>query len=567
MRYPGWHSHRRLTRAVAMALVTPALVVACAGSPAGQPPVASISVRTAPVASGTIAGTLVYSGNAESRTKVNLLPKVGGQITVLNADVGSAVKKGDVIAELDHATQDAQIAQAQAGVAAAKARLATIQAGPRSEMVAQAKANLTAAQETLTFIKSGGRAESVASAQGNVDSAAGRLASLQKGRADAVAQATANLQTAQSRLQQLKNGPTPEQIRAAELAIEQAKDAAYAANVSKDAACGPASPESACHAGQAGAAAAQTGADQAAAGLKVLTAPPTDEQLKQAQAAIDAAQAQLNMAQHPGSAGDVTAAAGALNTARAQLDLAKSPFTTADLAKAQAAVDVADQQLKLAQTPFTQQDEDAAKAAVEQAQAALTTANVARDQTIVKAPIDAVVAQKLLVVGSIAGPTAPIAVLIDPNVDIVVEAEATQVNALKTGSAATITSDALPGKSIPGTITSISPVVDARARTIELKITPTSDAAALKDGMLAQVSLVTATHEGVLTVPSPAIVERNGQSVVFVVADGVAKPIIVQPGLTDGTSTEIVSGLQAGQVVVISGQDRLTTAQPVVVQK
>src|SRR5439155_3438571 len=112
---------------------------------------------------------------------------------------------------------------------------------------------------------------------------------------DAVAQATANLQTAQSRLQQLKNGPTAEQIRAATLGVEQAKDAAYAANVSKDAACGNRSTQALCNAGQASAAAAQTGVDMAMAGLNVLTAPPTDEQLKQAQAAVDAAQSQVNL--------------------------------------------------------------------------------------------------------------------------------------------------------------------------------------------------------------------------------------------------------------------------------
>lgn len=566
MGYPGWNVHRRLPLAVVSAVVLPALLIACSVSPAGQPPVAPITVRTAPVGTGTIAGTLVYSGNAQSRAKISLLPKVGGQITILNIDVGSSVKKGDVIAELDHAIQDAQIAQAQAGVTAAKAHLATIQAGPRAEVVAQAQANLTAAQETLTNLQSGGRSEAIASAQGNVDSAAGRLASLQRGRADAIAQATANLQTAQSRLQQLKNGPTAEQIRAAQLGVEQAKNMLYSVQVSKDAACGPMSTNAACKAGQAAAAASQTGVDVATANFQVLTSPPTDEMLKQAQAAIDAAQAQLNMAQHPGSAGDISAAAGLLDAANAQLGLAKSPYSTADLAKAQAAVEVASQQVKLAQTPFTSQDVDAASAAVEQAQAALTSANVARDQAIVKAPIDAIVAQKLLTVGSLAGPATPIAILIDPNVDIVVEADATQVNALKAGDQATITSDALPGKSIPGKITSISPIVDARARTAEVMISPATNDSGFKDGMLAQVSLVTATHDGILIVPSAAVVQRNGQSVVYAVSDGVARPITVQSGLTDGTSIEIISGLQAGQVVVVTGQDRLTAAQSVVVQ-
>jgi HlyD family secretion protein len=591
IRQPNSKARHRRPLAAALAPVMALLLAACSVAPAGQPPVAPVAVKTTAVGTGTIAGTLVYSGNAQSRAKVSLLPKVGGQVAVLNAEVGASVKKGDVIAELDHAAQDAQVAQAQAGVAAAKAHLATLQAGPRAEVVAQAQSNLTAAEQTLANLQSGGRPEaiaaaqgnvdaaagrlanlqsgrpeSIAAAQGNVDAAAGRLASLQSGRSETVAQATANLHAAQAKLQQIKDGPTPEEIKAAQLGVEQTKDAAFAADVSKDAACGPASTSAMCKAGEASADAAHTAVDQANANLQVLVAPPSDQTIKQAQAAVDAAQAQLDLARHPASSGDITAAAGALDAAKAQLDLTKLPYSTADLAKAQSAVEVATQQVKLAQAPYTSQDIDVATAAVEQAQAALTSANVARDQAIVKAPIDAIVAQKLLTVGSIAGPTTPIALLIDPNVDIIVEADATQVNTLKVGDPATITSDALPGKSVPGKITTISPIVDAKARTAEITIAPAADGSGFKDGMLAQVSLVVATHDGVLTVPSAAVVQRNGQSVVFVVTNNVAQPVAVQTGLTDGTSTEITSGLQAGQTVVVGGQDRLIGSQPVTVQ-
>jgi len=71
----------------------------------------------------------------------------------------------------------------------------------------------------------------------------------------------------------------------------------------------------------------------------------------------------------------------------------------------------------------------------------------------------------------------------------------------------------------------------------------------------------------VIVVPSSAIVQRSGQQTVYVVADGKATPQAVQTGLTDGSRTEVTSGLKAGQVIVVSGQDRLTTTQPVTVMK
>jgi HlyD family secretion protein len=571
-------SVRRLVGRAGVVLLTPALVAACSVSPAGQAPVAPVSVKTVAVGPAAITGRVVYSGNVQARSTINVLPKISGQITKLNVDVGSAVKKGDVIAELDHAAIDAQVDQAQAGLAAAKAHLATIQAGPRTENVAQAKANLKAAQDTLAFMQSGGRPENVAAAQGQVDSATARVNSLTTGRADTITQAKANvaatqanLAAAQAKLQQLKDGPTQQQINAAQLAVEQAKDAANAANVAKDAAC--AYPSAPCNAAKAAAYAAMTGIDQANAQLKILTSPPTQDVLNQAQAAVDAAQAatnaaqaQLNLAERPGSSADIASAQGALQSAQAQLDLAKSPYSSADLSKAQAAVDIAQQQLNLAQAPFTQQDLDAAQAAVQQAQAALEMAQVNQSEAVVASPIDGVVSQKLLSVGSLAAPSTPIIVLIDPTVDAVVQADATQAVNYHNGDAATITSDALPAKSITGKIGSISPSVDPRTRTVQIKITPDSQDSGLKDGMLAQVAIVTATHQGVLAVPVAAVVQRNGQSTVYVVNNGVATPVAVQTGLSDGSNVEVTSGLQANQTVVVSGQDSLSTAQPVVVK-
>ena len=549
------------------ALATSILFAACAVTPAGQAPVAPMTVQTAPVATKDVSGTLTYSGNVAARAKVSVLPKIVGQINAMNAEIGAIVKKGDVLAELDHQTQDAQINQAQAGVAVAKSKLASIQAGARPELVVQAQANLDAARANLDFMQKGGRPENVSAAEGNLASADAKLSSLQRGRNEAVAQATASLQAAQARLQELKNGPTSEQVRAGELAVEQAKDGAYAANVAKDAACGPGSPHAMCESAQAAAFAAQTGVDQATSRLKSLMSPPTAEQLKEAQSAVDAANAQVQIAAHPGSAGDVAAAAGAIQAAQAQVDLARDPFSSADLAKAQSAVDVADQQLKLAQTPFTQQDQDAAAAAVQQAEAALEVAQVSRDQAIVRSPIDGVVADKFLSVGSMAAPTTPIVVLIDAAVDVVVNVDAVSAAALHTGDAATITADALPGKSIPGKVTTIAPSVDQRTRTVEIKIAPVNQDTGLKDGMLAQVALVTATHQGAIVAPADAIVQRDGAPTVYVVANGVASPRAVKTGLTDGKYVEITEGLKPGDEVVVSGQAQLITAQPVTVQK
>lgn len=562
-----WNPQRALPRAVSLALVASALVTACAVNSPGQAPVAPVSVRVAPAQTANVSGKIAYSGNVASQATVNLIPKSSGQIVDLKVDVGTTVKKGDVIAQLDHAVQDAQVAQAQAALSAAQTKLATIQAGPRAELVAQAQANLAAAQESLKVMQQGGRTENVQAAQGNLSAALAHLQALQVGRDDAVAQAKANLAAAQAHLQDLKNGATPDAIKAAQLAVSQAKNAAYAADVSKDAACNPSYPKASCDAGQAAAFAAHTGVDVAQARLDGLLAGATKEQIAGAQAAVDAAQAQLQLVEHPGSANDLAAATAAVQVAQAQVKLAESPYTSADLAKAQAAVDVAQQQLKLTQTPFTKQDEDAAKAGVQQAQAALALAQVGLDQTTVVAPIDGIVSQKLQNVGALASPATPIVVLVAPSVEVDVAVDATSASSLQNGQAAVITSDALPGKSIDGSVTNIAPTVDAKTHTVQVKVTPKVADSGLKDGMLVQVTLVSATHNNAVVVPASAIVQRNGEATVYVVSGDQAKPVTVKTGLTDGTNTEITSGIQAGQQIVTSGQNQLTAAQTVSVLK
>lgn len=554
-------------RAAGLLLAAATLITGCAVAPAGNPPSTPAAVRTTTIAPATIAGAVNYSGNVESRSKVSVLPKVAGEIVSMKVDVGSTVKQGEVIAELDHTSLDAQVAQAKAGVAAAQAQLETLEAGSRPETVAEAKANLEAAQKALAVMQSGGRSETISAAEGGLDTAKAKLASLENGSTPAIDQAKANLKAAQARLQQLKDGPTDQQIAAAKLAVEQAKDAAFAADVQKDAACNPTSPGAICKAGQAAADAAQTGVSQAEAQLKVLTTPPSAAQLNQAQAAVDAAKAQLQLAEHPGSASDISAAKGAVQSAEAQLALAKSPYTSADLAKAQAAVAVAQQQLKLAEAPYTKDQIDAAKAGVQQAEAALKVATTARDNAIIKAPINGIVSQKLLSVGSMAAPTTPIITLIDPAVDVVVNVDAAHADDIHLNEPATITSSDFPGKSIAGKVTTIAPSIDPASRTLMVKVTPDNASSFLKDGMLVQVALVTATHKGVIVVPSAAIVQRNGQPTVYVVANGIATPQVVKTGLTDQTRTEITQGLKVGQVIVISGQDGLSSTQPVTIQK
>ena len=112
------------------------------------------------------------------------------------------------------------------------------------------------------------------------------------------------------------------------------------------------------------------------------------------------------------------------------------------------------------------------------------------------------------------------------------------------------------------TVTYRSPTINTTLRTFEVKGRIENAGAAAVPGSMADLSLVFESRTG-LGVPAPAVLVRNEKNVVFVIKDGLAHQREVQPGLRNDGWLEILSGLNAGEVVVTEGQTQLRDGQPV----
>jgi len=86
------------------------------------------------------------TGKALPANKTTLSAALPGQVVELRVDVGSTVKQGDVIAQLDTSVLDAEVAKAAAGLALAQANLDRATAGPRPEQVLEARSALSVTQ-------------------------------------------------------------------------------------------------------------------------------------------------------------------------------------------------------------------------------------------------------------------------------------------------------------------------------------------------------------------------------------------------------------------------------------
>ena len=475
-----------------------------AGGAAVAPSSAPLSVKVATVQAGSLASTLGYSGNVLARRQVSVVPKASGRVVKLNVDAGSLVKAGDVLIELERETSAAQVAQAEAGLRAAQARASGLKAGPRPEQVAQVEANLTSARARLAALEAGGRPEQIA-------------------------QAEANLDVARSRLEQTKNGATAQELEQGRLAVEQSRNSLWAAQTSRDGQCGNKyMPGYVCGAANSQVAGAETAIKAAEARYEQIKNGATTEQIAQAEAAVRAAEGQLA--------------------------LVKQPATENDLKGARAAVVAAEAQLSLAKEPITQHDLEAAEAGVAQARAAVDLAKLQLAEATIKAPFAGVVAQRLVSEGSMAGPASPVLVIISTETEVVVNVEEANLGAIEVGQPATVIATAYPGVEFAATVVSISPTVDVRSRTSQVRLAPRDADGKLRDGMFAQVRLAIAGAEGSgLLVPKAAVVQQGGDSVAYVVADGKVQRRVVTLGASDGERLQIAQGLKAGELVAISG--------------
>lgn len=136
------------------------------------------------------------------------------------------------------------------------------------------------------------------------------------------------------------------------------------------------------------------------------------------------------------------------------------------------------------------------------------------------------------------------------------EADYTKV---QKGQTASISADALPGRTFSGTVNRIYPTMDAASHTFNVEIKVDNSDRALRPGMYAKVTLSFGDNLSVV-VPDEAVVKQmgSGQRFVFTVQpDSTVRSNAVTLGRHFGTSYEILSGVSEGETVAVEGASSL----------
>lgn len=184
--------------------------------------------------------------------------------------------------------------------------------------------------------------------------------------------------------------------------------------------------------------------------------------------------------------------------------------------------------------------------------------------TEIRAPIDGVVSARHIKVGNTIAPNAPTfrVTSLDPLVAYVHIPEK-EFRKLAPDQTAEVVVDALGGERFTGIISRISPTVDPKTGTFRARVEVKDPTRQLKPGMFARVFIVYERRANALQLPRAAIVDADGTTSVFVVADGKAEQRPVRTGLANNGWIEVVDGLAGDEQVVVVGQAGLKTGTAV----
>ncbi len=212
----------------------------------------------------------------------------------------------------------------------------------------------------------------------------------------------------------------------------------------------------------------------------------------------------------------------------------------------------------------TRADFDAADSRYLVAKAAVAEARAMLDYVEIVAPFDGVVTRKWVDVGDLALPGKALVDLEDPTT-LQFEADVPEalISRIHRDTPMPLRVDSVAGD-LTGTVAEVAPSADAASRTFRVKVNLPENPA-LKSGQFGRLQ-VPVGESACVSVPASAIVQRGQMEIVFTVEEQRAKLHLVKSGRRIGPRTEILSGLDEKDSVVVEGAAQLVDGQPVEVK-
>ena len=287
---------------------------------------------------------------------------------------------------------------------------------------------------------------------------------------------------------------------------------------------------------------------QAESNLRATSAASVPDQLAKAQTDTQVAQDATDAAKKVVDSRQKLFDQGAL--ARRLLDEAQVAY-----AQAKSQLAAAQEHLRALQGVGREEQVKTAQAQVDAARGHLQSAEAQLQYSQVVSPINGVVADRPVYAGEMASAGNPLLTVMDiSRVVARVNVPQGQALAVKVGQTATIT-ETDNGEKLEGKVTVVSPATDPSSTTLQVWITADNPGERFKPGASVHAAILTETIRNAAVVPATAILpgEEGGTAVLTVSSDSTAHLRPVEVGVRYAGKVQILSGVKAGDEVVVAG--------------
>jgi RND family efflux transporter MFP subunit len=208
---------------------------------------------------------------------------------------------------------------------------------------------------------------------------------------------------------------------------------------------------------------------------------------------------------------------------------------------------------------------DQASAKLEAARAQVHETQVQLDYTSIRAPFKGMIVTRFIKFAQHVQSSTPLFRIsaFDP-LQCPIQVPEKDLGRLQVGQPAHLTVEAFPGERFEARVLRVSPVVDSATGTVKTTL-EVETRGRLRPGMFASVFLETDRHADALVIPKTALVLESIGDTVYIKEGDVAHRREVRLGYDEGDHVEVVAGLEAGQDVIVLGQDSLSDGTPVYV--
>lgn len=406
-----------------------------------------------------------------------------------------------------------------------------------------ANGTIEAKQSTNVSPKSSGRLKSLLVEEGNYVKAGQVLAYMDDSDLQGqLMQAQGSLASAQANLQKAQAGNRPQDIAQAQAQLAEAQ-----ANLQK---------------AQAGNRPQDIAQAQARLNSTQASLNKAEDDLKRNQQLYNSGAIALSIVNQKIS--DRDSAKASVNEAQQALALQQAGSRQEDIEQVRAVVQQRQQALALLQAGTRQEDIDAARAQVKQQQGNLKTIQTQIEDTVIRAPFSGIVTEKYADPGdfvtpttsgsSVSGATSSSILTLAATYQVVANVAETDIGRIKVGQSVEIIADAYPDKTFTGKVASVAAqaTVTSNVTSFRVRVDFNDADHLLLPGMNVDAKFDAGSLNNVLVVPTVAISrQQDGTGVQLLTKNG-TRFVPIQTGTTINDKTQVLSGLQGNERVLIS---------------